>query len=233
MGMNPQLRQALRAHLGRLNLTEQLLVCSDEGDIIARELDKFNDRKPCWVPTTKSAKAQALEMHSIVAVIMTCVATFMTPAMVVYDTKSCFIDGKVFCRDSNIDRWLTTNIPATVGGESKVLKLVRDGMTFRQMAQAVLNETSEDLNLLAKKLIEAGKTFSPKQVEERILAFQNGDKSVALLDNGWANFFFVHDDKGNVFVLYVGWGGRRWYVIIFRLDRGDQWRAGYQLFLRN
>jgi|GEM_PF-4824769 len=231
--MNPQLRQALRAHLGRLNQTTQLLVCSDDGDVFARELDKFNQRKPCWVPPTKSAKAQALEMHSIVAVIMTCVATFMTPAVVACDTKDCFTDNKVFWRDGDMDSWLTSNIPATQGGESKVLKLVRDRMTFKQMAQVVLNESSDDLSLLAKKLVEAGKTFSLKQVEERVSAFHNGDKSVALLNNGWTNLFFIHDKKGKVFVLHVHWDGGRWDVYIRRFGHDDEWIADIQLFLRN
>jgi hypothetical protein len=185
------------------------------------------------MPPTKSAKALALEAHSIVAVIMTCVATFATPAVVACDTKDCFTDSKVFWRDGDLDNWLTESLPATEGGETKVLKLVQPNMTLKEMAQVVVGKPSDDLNLLGKKLIEAGKTFSPKQVEERILAFQKGDKYVALLDNGYANLFFIHDDKGNVFVLYVYWNGSQWSVYVNRLDSGSGWHADYQLFLRN
>ena len=230
--MNTMLKKALRGIRGPLTQLEKNIICGENGDEVLRQLNRFNRGEPCWVPPTKSAKVLALEAHSIVAVIMACVATFMTPAVTVCDTKDCFV-GKEFWRDSDVDSWLTSSLPATEGGETKVLKLVRPSMTFKQIAQAVLNETSDDINLLGKRLIEAGKTFSPKQVEERVLAFQNGDKSVALLDNGWANFWFVHDDKGNVFVLRVYRYGGQWSVYIDRLDHGHGWDADYQLFLRN
>jgi hypothetical protein len=235
MGMNPQLRQALRAHNGRLTKTQQLLVCSDEGDLFAHELDKFNQRKPCWMPPTKSAKTSALEAHSIVAVIMACVAmNIATPAVTVCNTTDCFTDSSLFYLDRNFIHWSTKRFPTTEGGQTKVLKLARDGMKFKHMAQAVLNDTSDDLTIHSKKLIEAGKTYNPKQVEDLILRSHKGNKSVSLLDNGFSNLFFIHDDKGNVFVLDVHLDGNSWDINIFKLDSdGYEWNVGTHLFLRN
>jgi hypothetical protein len=234
MSIHTQLRQALRTHRGRLNQLEQNIVCSENGDVVARELDKFNRQQPCWMPPTKLAKALALEVHSIVAVIMACVAmNVATPAVTACNTDDCFTDSKVFSRDGDLDNWLTASLPATEGGSSKVMKLVRDGMTSKHMAQVVTNEGSDDLGLLGKKFIEAGKTYSPKQVEQLVLKFHNGDKSIGLLDNGDANLFFIHDDKGNVFVLSVGWDDGQWFVDVNRFSVDREWSAGYQLFLRN
>lgn len=228
------LKQALRKIRGPITQLETNIICGENGEEVLRELNRFNRRETCWEKPTKNAKALALEVHSIVAVIMACVAiNIATPAVVACNTADCFTDANVFNRDGDLDRWLTKSLPATEGGETKVMKLVRANMMFRHMAQGVLNETSDDLSVLGKKLIETGRTYNPKQVEELVLRFHKGDKSVGLLDNGYANLFFTHDDKGNVFVLGVHWGDSRWRVYVSRFAYDREWFADRQLFLRN
>lgn len=232
--MNTMLKNALRKVRGPLNQLETNIICGENGDEVLRELNRFNRREPCWTPPTKSAKALALEAHSIVAIIMACVAmNIATPAVTACNTADCFTDSSIFRRDSDLDHWLTKSLPATEGGETKVMKLVRAGMMFKHMAQAVLNESSDNLRMLGKKFVGASKTYNPKQVEELVLRFHKGDKSVSLLNDGGANLFPIHDDKGEVFVLGVRWYGGRWNVFVRRFAYDSGWSADRRLFLRN
>ena len=233
MSIKLKLKKLLRQIRGPMNQLETNIICSDNGDEILRELNKFNRREPCWVPPAKLAKECALKVHDIVVDIMICIATFATPATVACETKDCFIDDKVFLRDGDLDSLLTTSLPATEGGEMKVLKLVYNQMTSKQIAQSILNESSDDYALLRKKLIDAGKTFSPKQAEERVLAFENGKTPIVLQGNGCANLWFVHDDKRNVFVLNVHRLGLRWNVLVFKFNEPVRYDTGCWLFLRN
>jgi len=54
-----------------------------------------------------------------------------------------------------------------------------------------------------------------------------------LLGNGWANIFYVRDQKGVLCTVRVGWDGGGWDVDASSVLFPDGWDVGYQVFSRN
>ena len=56
-------------------------------------------------------------------------------------------------------------------------------------------------------------------------------KSGFLLNNGYANIFYVEGKNGEVFAVDVYWraGRRKWDVRDWKLDENGKWNAGYQV----
>lgn len=148
-------------------------------------------------------------------------------------TVDCFQEGFAF-RDSDIDSWMTDQVPAVEGGVIVCHELTEDGHTFMEMAHELLSlKTSSDEASIAKSLFEQGKTFSLKQVEELHKRFVAGETEIGFNTNGYANLFLVHDEKGRVFVLRVGLGSRGWRLFVDKLGRSDGWSREIRLFSRN
>lgn len=81
-------------------------------------------------------------------------------------TADCFKKGFVY-RDSDIDNWMTKQIPAVEKGSAVCYEPTEDGHTFMEMAhELLLLKILQDEASVAKLLIEQCKTFSPKQVED-------------------------------------------------------------------
>jgi hypothetical protein len=149
------------------------------------------------------------------------------------DTRDCFTDNKIFWRDNQLDKLLTASIPSTNYGEAKVLKLAHNSMMLKQIVKAILGEKSDNLELLGNKFVASGKTFGLNQIEKLVIAFHSGDNSVPLLVNGYPNVFFVHDDKGIAYVLYVSLDEGKWDIRIGGLDNKHKWDHNSQFFLLN
>lgn len=61
-----------------------------------------------------------------------------------------------------------------------------------------------------------------------LIEAQPGGKSGFLLNNGYANIFYVEGKNGEVFAVSVRWrsDSRRWHVFDWRLGEIGRWRAG-------
>lgn len=140
-------------------------------------------------------------------------------------------------RDSNIDTWMTERIPAGMGGSVVCYELTEDGHTFMEMAHELLSlNAPHDEAMTAKALMEQGKTFSLKHVEELHRRFVRGEIKICFKTNGQANFFLVHDEKDRVFVLDVNFRSSDLWetnVFIVRFNASDKWLRGHRLFSRN
>ncbi|MDP2837877.1 MAG: hypothetical protein Q8O53_01190 [Candidatus Moranbacteria bacterium] len=64
-----------------------------------------------------------------------------------------------------------------------------------------------------------------------LIETQPNGKSGFLLNNGWANIFYVEGKNGDVFAVDVDWrsGNREWYVRDWKLDEVGHWSAGYRV----
>ena len=68
-----------------------------------------------------------------------------------------------------------------------------------------------------------------------IISLQPNGKEGNLLNNGYANIFYVRGKNGDVFAVSVGWSSdvRQWRVDAWRLGGLGRWDDGFRVFSRN
>jgi len=151
-------------------------------------------------------------------------------------TKDCLKKGITY-RDGDLDNWLSDYIPAIGGGSLGGFELTdKNGTTYRQMAESLLETTGSDESL--KKLLkEREHTFHPEQLADLLRKTKAGEKT-GLLDNGYANLLFIEDENGDIFGVNAFWNddswvGNGWSVHVFQFDYDYRWHAGRRFFSRN
>jgi hypothetical protein len=61
---------------------------------------------------------------------------------------------------------------------------------------------------------------------------KNGESGV-LLNNGYANIFYIRDQNGVLRAVGVDWDDGGWYVGAYSVEDPGGWRVGRQVFSRN
>jgi len=105
--------------------------------------------------------------------------------------------------------------PATVGKSLNLSKDMTDAKIRERLGDGhVFEDTSAFLSYL-----------------EGALKLQWGGRGGVLLNNGYANIFYVRGAGGEVFAVDVFWyaDNRKWYVNAYRLD-DNHWDEGYRAF---
>ena len=54
-----------------------------------------------------------------------------------------------------------------------------------------------------------------------------------LLNNGWANIFYIKDINGTLRAVHVNWLDDGWFVFAHSVEYPNLWRADYRVFSRN
>jgi len=217
----------------RLGLVQDvaLKLSSDDGDQWVSPLKQFLRKEPCWndqsVKQSETVLTNRLKKLDI--------GNVPVAAMSRMKTADCLKKGITY-RDGDLDNWLSDYIPAIGGGSLGGFELTdKNGTTYRQMAESLLQTTGSDESL--KKLLkERGHTFHLEQVADLIRRTKAGEKT-GLLDNGYANLLFVEDENGEVFGLHAFWRdywlGLGWCVHVYRFVLDFGWLAGLRFFSRN
>lgn len=136
--------------------------------------------------------------------------------MKTYKVKKCF--QSFGYRDSDLDSWLSKELPIVEDGKVSYKTLEKD-MTFKEMVQEFLGST--DIEVIKNH------SFSLQQIEK----MTKDPEKYRLLTNGYANIFLIIDgDK--VFGLSVL---RRddWRVFICSFGYVGVWSPGRRFFSRN
>lgn len=151
-------------------------------------------------------------------------------------TKDCLKKG-ITWRDGDLDNWLSGHVPAIGEGSLDPYELTdSNGTTYRQIAESLLETTGSD-EQLKKLLKEKGHTFHLEQVADLLRRTKAGEDT-CILNNGYANLFFIEDENGGVFGLRArwddsGWDGVGWHVRVYQFDYSGWWPAGDRFFSRN
>ena len=121
-------------------------------------------------------------------------------------TSDCFKGSDIgYYDDKEIDKRLTKHTPETEGGVISCHKLSEGGHTFMDIAhELLLLKTRCNKACIARLLIEKGKTFSLKQLEDlrnRLVV----SEVKAWFNKRYSNFFFVHDEKKRVIIVSMFW----------------------------
>jgi hypothetical protein len=65
------------------------------------------------------------------------------------------------------------------------------------------------------------------------MAAQPNGESGNLLNNGWANIFYIKDVNGTLRTVDVHWSGDGWYVRAYSVEDPGEWYADRRVFSRN
>ncbi|MCI5108325.1 MAG: hypothetical protein MRY49_00570 [Candidatus Pacebacteria bacterium] len=146
-------------------------------------------------------------------------------------TSDCFQGSRYYFRDADIDNLLPEDQKATKSGESTAHQLEKE-MTFKEIAQSILNTKEEDEVTLQKMLIKAGHTHTLPEIEGLIERQESGE-DVGLNTNSYANLFFTKNREGSVSVVNVYRSDRSWGVFVNSFGLANQWFRGGRVFFRN
>ena len=121
-------------------------------------------------------------------------------------------------------------MPAMIEGRASSYQLGAE-MNFIEMSVEHLG-IEKNLDLVAGTLVECGKCFSPKQVDDMLVACDRGENPFHLRTDGWANLVPIFDGA-SVFFLDVYLRSLGWRVFVLRLEFSNRWRAGGVVLFRN
>ncbi len=94
-----------------------------------------------------------------------------------------------------------------------------------------LTRNANDSEIIADLGGEAVAEVTLTEIWRLMVAQANGGEG-ALLNNGWANIFYVRDREGVLRAVCVGWSDGGWHAGASALG-GLRWRDGRQVFSRN
>jgi hypothetical protein len=223
--MNTMLSKALREFTtGPLN---QLIVNlgGQEGDQWEEELKKFLRKEPCWSNGQVAQVTQPKPKPSILELVSTVVVSATTSKFVAKDkfVVNTERNAKVLISAvwDKLTNWFLSGDGKTEDPESeqtlryhKLRKSSVDGPIITELGGEEKSETTltEMFSLMEKQ--------------------KNGEDGV-LLNNGYANIFYIRDQNGVLRAVFVHWSGGGWHVSAGSVEDPDGWDDGYQVFSRN
>jgi hypothetical protein len=225
--MNTMLSKALREFTtGPLN---QLIVNlgGQEGDQWEEELKKFLRKEPCWSNGRVAQVTKPKPTPSILRLVSTVVIAATTSKFVAKDkfvvnTKG---NAKVLISEvwDDFTSWFLSGDGKTEDPESeqtlryhkhKLRKSSADGPIVTELGGEEKSETTltEMFSLMEKQ--------------------KNGEDGV-LLNNGYANIFYIRDQNGVLRAVLVYWRDGGWGVGAGSVEDPGRWGDGFQVFSRN
>jgi hypothetical protein len=226
--MNKQLSTALREFLtGPLN---QLIVNlgGQDGDQWEQQLKQFLRKEPCWTNGQVAQVTQVAEPKptpSILELVSTIVVNATTGKLV---AKERFVINternapvKISYLGDNFKAWF-------LNGDGKTEDLISE-QTLRYHK---LRQSSVDGPIITELGGEAKAETALSEMFSLMEKQKHGEDGV-LLNNGWANIFYIKDSAGVLRAVYVHWHGDGWHVRANSVGRPRRWPDGNQVFSRN
>ncbi len=95
-----------------------------------------------------------------------------------------------------------------------------------------LRQSSVDGPIIAELGGEAKAETTLSEMFSLMEKQKHGEDGV-LLNNGWANIFYIKDSAGVLRAVYLDWDDVGWYVRAYSVEHSFRWFVGYQVFSRN
>lgn len=209
------LSKALREFMtGPLN---QLIVNlgGRDSSLWAEELKKFLRKEPCW---TNGKDHPILEFVSTVVVSAT-TGKFVTKDKFVVNTK----------RNASVKiRYLGDNLKAWfLNGDGKT----EDPITEQTLRYHKLWQSSVDGPIITELGGEAKAETTLSEMFSLMEKQKHGEDGV-ILNNGWANIFYIKDSAGVLRAVFVHWYDDGWHVLAFSVEGPGRWGVGYRVLSR-
>jgi hypothetical protein len=223
--MNTMLSKALREFTtGPLN---QLIVNlgGQEGDQWEEELKKFLRKEPCWSNGQVAQVTQPKTKPSIFELVSTVVVSATTSKFVAKDkfvvnTKR-NAPVKISAVWDNFTSWF-------LSGEGKT----EDPISEQTLRYHKLRKSSVDGPIITELGGEEKSETTLTEMFSLMEKQKNGEGGV-LLNNGYANIFYIRDQNRVLRAVYVRWFGDGRHVDAGSVEDPDRWDAGSQVFSRN
>lgn len=224
--MDTILSKALREFTtGPLN---QLIVNlgGQDGDQWEQQLKQFLRKEPCWSNGQVAQVTQPKTKPSILELVST---------VGVSETTSKFVAKEKFVRDTGRNTavkisYLGDNFTSWfLSGEG----LTEDPISEQTLRYHKLRKSSVDGPIITELGGEAKAETTLSEMFSLMEKQKNGEDGV-LLNNCYANIFYVRDQNGVLRAVRVYWFGDGWHVGAFSVEgpRG-WWFGGYRVFSRN
>jgi len=223
--MDTMLSKALREFTaGPLN---QLIVNlgGQDGDQWEQELKQFLRKEPCWTNGQVTQVAKPKPTPSILEL----VSTVVVPA-----TTSMFVAKEKFVRDTdrkakvkisylgdNFTEWFLSDYGKT-----------EDLITEQTLRYHKLRQFSVDGPIITELGGEVKAETTLSEMFSLMKKQKNGEGGV-LLNNGWANLFYIRDIAGVLRAVRVFWYVGGWFVYAYSVENPFRWYDGSQVFSRN
>lgn len=211
----------------RLGLVQDFAnkLAGSDGDTWVQQGKLFFRKEPCWTngPVAHAAEPEPtpsiLELVSTVRVAAT-TSKFVAKDKFVVNTKR-NAPVKISAVWDNFTAWF-------LSGNGKTEDLITEQtLRYHKLRQASVDgPIIQELGGEAKAETTLTEMFSLMEKQK------NGEDGV-LLNNGYANIFYIRDQNGVLCAVFVLWRGAGWYVRAGGVTRPFRWDAGYRVFSRN
>ena len=223
--MNTMLSKALREFTtGPLN---QLIVNlgGQDGDQWEEEFKKFLRKEPCWGNGQVTQVAQPKPTPLILGLVSTIVVPATTGKFVAKDK---FVVNTKRNAPVKISVVWDNFTELFLSGSGKT----EDPITEQTLRYHKLRKSSVDGPIIAE-LGGAEKSETTLSEMFSLMEKQKNGEDGVLLNNGYANIFYIKDQNGVLRAVYVCWGDDGWYVVARSVEGPSGWGGGYQVFSRN
>ena len=211
----------------RLGLVQDvaLKLSNGEGEQWEEPLKRFLRKESCW-SNGEVAQAPAPKPRTN---LLEPVSTIVIPA-----TTGTFVAKEKFIQDTG--RKAKVKI-SYLGDNFTAWFLSDDGKTEEPITEQTLRygklrKSSVDAPIITELGGEAKAETTLTEVFSLMEKQATGEEGV-LLNNGWANLFYVKDQSGVLRTVRVSWGGDGWRVNADSVENPDRWGGGRRVFSRN
>jgi hypothetical protein len=223
--MDTMLSKALREFTtGPLN---QLIVNlgGQDGDQWEQQLKQFLRKEPCWTNGQVTQVTEPKPTPSILELVSTIVVNATTGKLIakerfVINTKR-NAPVKISYLGDNFKAWF-------LNGDGKT----EDPISEQTLRYHKLRQSSVDGPIITELGGEAKAETTLSEMFSLMEKQKHGEDGV-LLNNGWANIFYIKDGAGVLRAVRVDWCDGGWSVSADSVGNPDRWNVGYQVFSRN
>lgn len=193
-----------------------------EGDQWEEELKKFLRKEPCWSNGQVAQVTQPKTTPSILELVSTVVVNATTGKFVAKEKFVRDIGGKVKIS------YLGGNFAGGfLSGDGKT----EDPISEQTLCYHKLRKSSVDSPIITELGGEEKSETTLTEMFSLMEKQKNGEDGV-LLNNGYANIFYIRDQNGVLRAVYIHWYGGGWDVNAFSVEHRIGWVDGIQVFSR-
>ena len=179
----------------------------------------------CLLPDTASAPVEPAKLELLLEPVGTVTTSATTTAFVAKEKLVLDTSNKAKVKIS----YLGDNLKACfLSGKGKT----EDPISEQTLRYGKLRKASVDMPIVNELGGEAKAETTFSEIYDLMVKQPKGEKG-ALLNNGWANIFYVRDQNGVLRAVVMYWRDDGWHLHAYPFECPGRWCGGGQVFSRN